>query len=246
MSTMRIVSLVPSLTELLFHLGLEDQIVGRTKFCIHPKHKVRSAAKIGGTKNVHIDKVLALSPDIIIANKEENTKVDIEELQKHSSVLLTEIADYGTALEAILTIGKETNKKAEAELLIEEIELRFRDLKQGEAQSVCYLIWQKPYMSIGHDTFIHDMLAKCGYQNICGDQTRYPILSIKEIRDKQPDLVFLSSEPFPFKQKHIDELQESLPSTKILLVDGEYFSWYGNRMLDAVDYFVELQKETVV
>ena len=238
---MKIISLVPSLTELLFHLGLEDQVVGRTKFCIHPSDKVKSVTKIGGTKNVNIEKVIALNPDLILANKEENTKADIEALQESCKVHVTEIANFKQAIFAIDDIGLMTNTADKATSLIEEIERSFSIIKPApQSPKVCYLIWQKPYMSIGNDTYIHDMLKNCGFESISKDKTRYPTLTIEKIKESRPDYIFLSSEPFPFKQKHIDDLQLELPSAKIILVDGEYFSWYGSRMVGAAKYFSEL------
>jgi ABC-type Fe3+-hydroxamate transport system substrate-binding protein len=241
---LNIVSLVPSLTELLFHLGLEDQIVGRTKFCIHPSDKVTSIPKIGGTKNINIQKIIDLKPDLIIANKEENTKADIEILKQSCKVHVTEIANFKQAIFAIDDIGLMTNTADKATSIIEEIEELFSNLKPTlKKAKVCYLIWQKPYMSIGNDTYIHSMLEICGFENICKDHTRYPELTLEEIKSRQPDYIFLSSEPFPFKQQHIDELQVHFPECKILLVDGEYFSWYGNRMIDAAKYFQSLINE---
>lgn len=235
---MKIVSLVPSLTELLFHLGLEDQIVGRTKFCIHPSEKVKPVPKIGGTKNVNIQKVLDLKPDLILANKEENTKADIEALRHGCKVHVTEIANYKEAISAMGDIGLMTNSVEQTTSLINEIESAFSlTTPINNKPKVCYLIWQNPYMSIGSDTYIHDMLRICGFNNICSDQTRYPTLNIEDIQTKRPDYIFLSSEPFPFKQKHIDALQIYLPESKIILVDGEYFSWYGSRMVGAAQYF---------
>jgi ABC-type Fe3+-hydroxamate transport system substrate-binding protein len=241
---LKIVSLVPSLTELLFHLGLEDQIVGRTKFCVHPSDRVKSIPKIGGTKNVNIQKVIDLKPDLIIANKEENTKSDIESLQQCCNVHVTDIANFKQAIFAIDDIGLMTNTADKATSLIEEIEEEFSNLKPKiNKLKVCYLIWQKPFMSIGNDTYIHSMLELCGFENICKDYTRYPELTIEQIKSKQPDCLFLSSEPFPFKQQHIEELKISFPECHILLVDGEYFSWYGNRMVNAAKYFQSLINE---
>ncbi|MFT4536885.1 MAG: ABC-type Fe3+-hydroxamate transport system substrate-binding protein [Saprospiraceae bacterium] len=241
---MKIVSLVPSLTELLFHLGLEEMIVGRTKFCIHPAEKVKIVPKIGGTKNVNIQKVLDLKPDLVLANKEENTKSDIEALKQNCNVHVTEIENFKQAIFAIDDIGLMTNTAVKATTLIEEIEASFSQLKPKlQKAKICYLIWQKPYMSIGNDTYIHDMLEICGFENICKDQTRYPELTLEDIKSRQPNYIFLSSEPFPFKQVHIDELKDQMPNCKILLVDGEYFSWYGSRMVGAAQYFGRLVEE---
>ena len=238
---LKIISLVPSLTELLFHLGLDDQIVGRTKFCIHPDDKVTAVPKIGGTKNVNVQKVIDLKPDLILANKEENTKSDIEALQEVCNVHVTEIANYKEALFAIDDIGLMTNTASKATDLIESIERKFSNLSRAtDEPKICYLIWQNPYMTVGNDTYIHDMLDLCGFQNIFDEQKRYPVVTIDQIREHDPHYIFLSSEPFPFKQKHIEELQKELPDSHIVLVDGEYFSWYGSRMIGAADYFERL------
>ncbi|MEM9548541.1 MAG: helical backbone metal receptor [Bacteroidota bacterium] len=242
---MRIISLVPSLTELLFDLDLGDHMVGRTKFCIHPKEKVKFIPKIGGTKTVKIDSIKALQPDLIIANKEENTKEDIEALQSIAQLYISEIANFEDALEAIKRIGHLTHRVDKSEKLIENIRSAFHQLHEDrkDRKSVCYLIWNKPLMTIGHDTFIHDMLDCCGYDNVFGNCDRYPETTFSEIQKKHPDFIFLSSEPFPFKERHITEFTEKCPDTKVFLVDGEYFSWYGSRMVGAASYFKSLKIE---
>ena len=238
---MRIVSLVPSITELLFYLGLEHQIVGRTKFCIHPADKISTIIKIGGTKKVNIKKVKDLKPDLVIANKEENTKIDVEALQDFCNVHVTNISNFAEAMDAISDIGIITNRQNEAAELVQEITSKFLKLKNKTAcKKVAYIIWQNPLMSVGSDTFIHDMLDRCGLENVFLDKTRYPVFEIEDLIALSPDLVFLSSEPFPFKEKHIQYFEDLLPNATIKLVDGEFFSWYGNRMLGAADYFLEL------
>lgn len=241
---MRIVSLVPSLTELLFQLGLVDQIVGRTKFCIHPSDSVSLIPKIGGTKNVNIQKVIDLNPDLIIANKEENTKEDVEALESTFHVHVSHISNYEEAIEAIKDIGLLTNRQIEAESLVAAINSKFSNLEHIQtSKRVAYIIWQNPYMTVGADTFIHDMLRRCGFINVFHDQTRYPTFSAAELIDLKPDIILLSSEPFPFKEKHIQSFENQFPNAKVKLVDGEFFSWYGNRMLGAADYFNELIAE---
>ena len=242
---MRIISLVPSLTELLFDLGLEASIVGRTKFCIHPKDKVRHVAKIGGTKNVNIPTVQSLRPDLIIANKEENTKSDVEALKKICPVHITDISDYHTAINAINEIGELTNTIKRAKTIIDSIESEFEKISQLkiERKSVCYLIWNDPMMTVGNDTFIHDMLERCGLLNVFENETRYPIIDEKILLEKNPDYIFLSSEPFPFKQTHISRYKELCPNSKVILVDEEYYSWYGSRMISATAYFNKLVQE---
>lgn len=227
----RIVSLVPSITELLYDLGLFENIVGRTKFCVHPKEALQAIPKIGGTKNVNVDRVVALKPDLIIANKEENDKSQVEELSQYFPVWISDIAHFGNAIEMIKSLGILLDKEAIADKIVNDSKALLRKIKPTKSQRVAYLIWQKPYMTIGHDTYIHDMLKHTGYENIFGDQTRYPSFTLAELKDRRPELILLSSEPFPFKQKHIDELKLSFPNTPIQLVDGEAFSWYGTRFL---------------
>lgn len=239
---MRIISLVPSLTELLIDLGLENQIVGRTKFCIHPKDKIKSIPKIGGTKNVNLEAVIQLHPDLIIANKEENTREDIIALRDVCSVHVTDISNFTESLNAIQTLGTLTHRSNEATQLIGKINSNFSQLSSisNSKKTVCYLIWKDPMMTVGQDTFIHDMLDKCGLLNVFGNQSRYPTIDTQNILDENPNYIFLSSEPFPFKEKHIHEFKKTYPNSKIVLVDGEYFSWYGSRMVSAPIYFLSL------
>lgn len=238
----RIVSLVPSQSELLWDLGLKDRLAGITKFCIHPKELFDSIPRVGGTKTLNIDKIRALKPDLIIGNKEENERSQIEALQKEFKVWMSDIYNLEDALKTIRAIGGLTDTKEKADSIAAQIRASFRELPFLE-KSVLYLIW-KPYMAAGRGTFIGDMLEKTGLKNvIAAEDSRYPQLSIEEIRDLNPELIFLSSEPFPFKQVHADELQQQLPNTNVVLVDGELFSWYGSRLLRSVAYFHELLKQ---
>jgi len=239
----RIVSLVPSQTELLQHLGLNDEVLGITKFCVHPKQWFQSKTIIGGTKSVHIEKILALQPDLIIANKEENTKDQVAQLAALCPVWTSNISSLQDALQMIETIGSITACSKKAAALIQKINTRF-DLLRAASEKIraAYLIWQQPYMTVGGDTFINDMLNRCGFKNIFADLQRYPSTSLDEIRNRRCQLLLLSSEPFPFKEKHIEALQQQLPSVKILLADGEMFSWYGSRLLLAPAYFESLIK----
>jgi len=241
----RIVSLVPSQTELLHWFGLEQETVGITKFCVHPEKWFRSKTRVGGTKAVNKSAVDSLQPDLIIANKEENLQEQIEALALDHPVWLTDIKNLEDALQMIGDIGKLVNKEKEAESLVNEIEKTFDSLSSrlptaNSRPATCYLIWQNPYMTVGHDTFIHDMLSKCGFENIFANQSRYPEVTIAQLQTANCQLLLLSSEPYPFRQKHLNELQTHLPNTKIVLVDGEMFSWYGSRLLNAAEYFKNL------
>lgn len=240
----RIVSLVPSQTELLFDLGLHEEVVGITKFCVHPEQWFRTKTRIGGTKQVNIKRVASLQPDLILANKEENIREQVLQLQEIAPVWISDIKTLADAYNMIEQIGYITQKKEKAAVIIQKTKEGFTQLQQ-EIQNVTYktciyLIWKDPYMSIGSDTFIHDMLTYCGFNNLFVSSTRYPETSIEELRTLSPEVLLLSSEPYPFAQKHITVLQEHLSRTRIELVDGEMFSWYGSRLMQAPAYFCGL------
>jgi len=269
----RIISLVPSQTELLYDLGLNEEVIAITKFCIHPKEWFRSKQRIGGTKTANIDLVKELKPDLIIASKEENVKEQIEQLRHIAPVFVSDINTLEKASEMIKSIGKLVNKQNTANELIIRIEEAFNGLTPAKQPlQTAYFIWKNPYMAAGGDTFINDMLNRCGFANIFQGVNRYPEVSVEKssishfqqsinncisspdsyYNNSDPStvithpstalcqLLLLSSEPYPFKQKHIDELQSLLPNCKILLVDGEMFSWYGSRLLNAAEYFKNL------
>ena len=239
---LRIVSLVPSQTELLFDLGLDEEVVGITKFCIHPKEKVEQKEKIGGTKNLNIEKIRSLNPTLIIANKEENEKEQIEELEKHFPVWISDVIDLESALEMIATVGKMTGKEKESETLNQNISENFSPLAPlRETKSTAYFIWQNPLMVAGNKTFINDMLQRCGFKNCFQNLNgHYPEISVGQLQQANPELILLSSEPFPFQEKHVEAFRKICPQAKIMLVDGELFSWYGSRLLHAPSYFQKL------
>jgi len=239
----RIISVVPSQTELLFYLGLDNEIFGITKFCIHPADKFKSTTKIGGTKQLDIDKIKSLEPDLIIANKEENERSQLEELMRHFPVWISDIHDLPGALDMITGVGELIGRETAAATLADTINQNFSKLKPARsALRVAYFIWRKPYMVAGPNTFIDSMLQKCGWINAF-DLQRYPETDADTLRDAKPDVILLSSEPYPFKEKHLAELKSLVPSAIVKLVDGEIFSWYGSRLLEAPDYFKELLRE---
>lgn len=237
----RIISLVPSQTELLYYLGLEQQIAGITKFCTRPADKVQYPAKVGGTKNLDIPLIRSLKPDLIIANKEENEYLQVRELMDEYPVYVSDPYNLTTALQMIADVGQLTNSQYKANQLVATISDKFNSLKDivTEKIKVAYLIWRKPYMVAGQETYIDDMLKRCGFINVI-NQDRYPEIDKQLLVETRPALVLLSSEPYPFKQKHISEFAELLPDAVIKLVDGEMFSWYGGRMLYAAEYFISL------
>ncbi|MGC4036229.1 MAG: helical backbone metal receptor [Chitinophagaceae bacterium] len=237
----RIISVVPSLTELLSDLNLNDEVIGITKFCIRPKHWYNSKIKIGGTKNLHLQQISQLKPDLIIANKEENEKEQVLQLAANYDVWLTDINTIHDAIQTIYHCGILTNRSREAEKLVAAINHQFFSLNEiHQKQTTCYLIWRNPYMTVGGDTFIDAMMNAAGLENVFHDSSRYPIVTFADIAAKKPSLILLSSEPYPFKEQHIDEIKRGVPDTAILLVDGEMFSWYGSRMLQAPTYFLNL------
>lgn len=236
----RIISLVPSQTELLFDLGLDDAIIGVTKFCIHPADKVRSKTKIGGTKQLNIRLIKELQPDLVIGNKEENERSQIEELMRHFPVWMSDIGGLDDALDMIKGVGDITGKSDEANTLAYRIAQQFNNITiQQSKLKAAYFIWRKPYMVAGNGTFIDDMLHKCGLTNAFNIE-RYPEVTAEQLIQSRPDIIFLSSEPYPFREKHIAEFKTLCPDANVKVVDGEMFSWYGSRLLHAPAYFEEL------
>jgi ABC-type Fe3+-hydroxamate transport system substrate-binding protein len=236
----RIVSVVPSQTELLFDLGLSNEILGITKFCIHPKEICKTKAIVGGTKNLNIEKIISLQPDLIIANKEENVKEQIELLSEKIPVWLTDVNNYDEALQMIADMGKITQTSEKANSIKQSIDEQLSAPIFNKKRKAVYLIWKSPFMTIGGDTFIDSMMHKAGFENTFHHLTRYPEIEIENIAKSDCEFVLLSSEPYPFSQKHVDEMQASLPNKKIIIVDGEMFSWYGSRMLKSATYFKEI------
>jgi ABC-type Fe3+-hydroxamate transport system substrate-binding protein len=236
----RIISIVPSQTELLFDLGLDNKIIGITKFCIHPADKVKDKNKVGGTKQLNIDLIKELGPDLIIGNKEENERGQIEELMGLFPVWMSDIGNLKDALDMIRKVGEIIGKDNEANTLATDITQQFNDLTiQQSGKQAAYFIWRKPYMIAGKGTFIDDMLQKCGFVNAF-DIERYPGITAEQLTLVKPDLILLSSEPYPFKERHIAEFKTLCPNAIVKVVDGEMFSWYGSRLLKAPAYFQNL------
>lgn len=227
----RIISLVPSLTELLVDLGLQESIVGRTRFCVHPRDKVENIPIIGGTKSPRLDKIARLNPDYILANKEENRKDDILELSRTHNVRLTDISTIEDALITIHELGKELGAAKQAGQMISRMTKTLENRPDEPPLRTAYFIWRDPWMTVGRDTYIHDVMQHWKLTNIFEDQLRYPHITLHSLADRNPELILLSSEPFPFKEEHVAEVRRALPDVRILLVDGEWFSWYGSRML---------------
>jgi len=236
----RIISLVPSQTELLVHLTEVDKIVGRTKFCIHPSEKVKKIPIVGGTKKFDFKKIEELAPDLIIANKEENYKEGIEALSEKYTVWTSNIFDIKDNCDMINCIGVLVGEELKAKQLVRKTLNALDKVKDSKSGKVLYFIWQDPYMVAGKNTFVDYMLNFLGYENLC-IQMRYPEMDPYILEKMKPDYVLLSSEPYPFKEKHVPKFKALFPQTKILLVDGEMFSWYGSRLLEASKYFHSLK-----
>lgn len=241
----RIVSLVPSQTELLFDLGLGEKVVGVTKFCIHPAEARTKATVIGGTKNFDFDKIAALKPDLIIGNKEENYQAGIEHLAARYPVWLSDISNLSEALDMIRRVGLIVGAKEKATSLAADIAASFAASATNTTAvppvSAAYFIWRKPYMAAAAGTFIDDMLQRAGCVNVFADMSRYPEISPEQLATAAPQRILLSSEPYPFAEKHFAEFQQICPAAQIEIVDGELFSWYGSRLLKSAAYFSQLR-----
>lgn len=237
----RIISLVPSQTELLVDLGLEKRIVGITKFCVHPSHLRGSTSVVGGTKNINLNKIIELKPDFILCNKEENSLEIVEKLQAIAPVWISDMYTIEDCKEMILKVG-EIFQSEEAKNMVAEITAAQKDfqdfIKDKGRKSVLYLIWKDPFMAVGRNTFINELLRINNYDNIIKDEdSRYPAINLEDF--PEVETVLLSTEPYPFKEKHVVELEKSL-GKEVILVDGEFFSWYGSRIIKAFDYFKSL------
>ncbi len=243
----RIVSLVPSITELIWDLGLQDEIVGITRFCVNPREMFKSKERVGGTKEITMERLHRLKPDLIVANKEENTKEMVAELEKDYPVFVTEVSDFKSALKMIDDVADICGKKEEGQQISGDLQKQYRFFLEeqktpGSRPKVAYMIWKKPWMTVGGDTFVSEMLEIAGMENIFKKRDRYPAVTLEEIQSASPDYVLLSSEPYPFKEKHLEEVGRAVPNAEIELVDGELFSWYGSRLLRSFDYFRNLKK----
>jgi ABC-type Fe3+-hydroxamate transport system substrate-binding protein len=260
----RIISLVPSQTELLYSLGLDGSVVGITKFCIHPETWFHSKPRIGGTKAIDPARVDALQPDLIIAGKEENEKPQIEALASRYPVWISDVKTLSDALDMIRAIGLLTGTTTQAMAMAENITREFAALSDSfyapslaaashsapgpsstPSPLVAYLIWRNPWMAAGGDSFIHDMLRYCGFTNLFANVDRYPSVHLPDLTALPSPVILLSSEPYPFRGRHVDEVREILPNASVHLVDGEFFSWYGSRLLSAPAYFRQLRQQLI-
>ena len=247
-SPLRVVSLCPSLTELVFRLGAESCLVGITRYCIHPAKGVADIEKVGGTKDPDLERIRELAPDLILLNREENRREDAEALAQAG--LACHSSDPHTVPETVATLrdlGKILECAGPAEelaLSIEQTEVEARRIAAArDSVSFAYLIWRKPWMTANHDTYIHDLLTRTGGKNVFASfAERYPSITEKDLAEAAPNLVLLSSEPFPFTEAHADELARStgLDRDRFRLVDGELLSWHGSRTLEGIGYAAKI------
>ncbi|RYY61966.1 MAG: cobalamin-binding protein [Chitinophagaceae bacterium] len=243
----RIISLVPSLTELLYDLGLDQEVIGITRFCVHPRHWYRSKTRIGGTKDLNVSLVRNLHPHLLVASKEENIKEQVQALATDTAVWLTDIRTLEDALLLIRQAGTLTGHQQQAHRIHDIVAGSFARIRPLAAEPVrtAYLIWKNPYMTVGDDTFIHHMMAAGGFVNVFTGQQRYPVTDAGQLRAKNLQVLLLSSEPYPFREKDLDELQSQLPGVAVALVDGELFSWYGSRLQHTAAYLQKLKTQVL-
>ena len=245
---MRIVSLCPSLTELVFDLGVGDQLVGRTKFCVHPEGLVDAVERVGGTKNPKVERIIELAPDLVLLNEEENRREDAERLAAAGIACHVSFPkDSASTAAMVRSIGDALGRSDDAERIaieIEESSAKARAEATGaEPVRFAYLIWRNPYMTLNRDTFVSALLEEAGGINVFAQSAeRYPSITPAELVDASPHMVLLSSEPFPFREEHAAELAEltGLPSERFVLVDGELLSWHGSRTARGITYAAEV------
>jgi ABC-type Fe3+-hydroxamate transport system substrate-binding protein len=243
-SPQRIISLVPSITELLYDLELANETAGITRFCVHPPEWFRTRKRIGGTKDINIEMIRQISPDLVLASKEENNREQVEQIARDYPVWVSDVKNLQDAVEMIRSIGEITDRVLKADEIVRRIVSGFERLDKEfpiPTRKAAYFIWKKPYMAAGTGTFIHDMMKHCGIANVYSSQIRYPAVDFEWIKESGCELILLSSEPYPFREKHQKELEKMLPQTQVLLVDGTYFSWYGSRLIQSPAYFASLR-----
>lgn len=244
----RIISLVPSLTELLHDMGLERQIVGITKYCVHPIHYIVTKSVVGGTKKVDFQIIKDLHSDFILCSKEENTEKMVLELEKTAPVYVSDVNSMDAALDLIKKLGLMLNRRTQAEHIVDKIIFRFKAfqnvIKDVPIIKVAYFIWAKPWMVAGNKTFINDMLKICRFENVYAFQDRYPEISIEKLplREKR-DVLFFSSEPYDFSDDEVYEVLQKNRKILTVYVDGQYFSWYGSRLIKAFEHFTQIHEK---
>ena len=232
----RVVSLVPSITETLFDMGVWDSVVGVTRYCVHPETATTDKTVVGGTKKINVDVIKQLNPDLVLCNQEENTPEIIHNLE--SAGIRCHVSfptDIPTAVQSIVNLSLLFGKEQWAKEWTNQVQT---GLQQPYVPfRYAYFIWRKPWMISGQDTFITQMLSTVGGVNVSCTEDRYPEVQISELIRTQCDAFLLSSEPFPFTKKHMLELEShGIEPNKIHFIDGEMCSWHGTRLLRGLEY----------
>ena len=240
----RIVSLIPSTTELLCALGLAEALVGVTVYCVEPRDVVRGKARVGGEKDPDLAAIRALAPDLVVANVEENRREDVDALRAAGlAVWVTYPRTVAEGLAMIRELGEVTGAREGARVLLDTLEPLYAAVRARTAArppvSVFYPIWREPWMTIGADTYVHDLLATCGGANVFADRTRYPTTTLEEVAARRPEVILLPDEPFRFRRVHLRDFDAypAVPAVRdgrVHLVDGKPFSWHGPRLADAL------------
>ena len=239
----RIVSLIPSTTELLCDLGLADRLVGVTAYCVEPRAVVRTKARIGGEKDPDLAAIRALAPDLVIANVEENVREHIDALRAWGiHVWVTYPRTVGESLRMIRELGEVTGTASRAAAMVAELEgdLAGTCVPSAPPVRTFYAIWRNPYMTVSGDTYISDLLAVCGAANVFASAAlRYPAVTMDEIAARRPEVILLPDEPFRFRRAHLRDFEpySEVPAVRdgrIHLVDGKPFAWHGRRLADAL------------
>ena len=241
---MRIVSLCPSLTELVFDLGRGEDLVGITTYCVHPADRVGAVEKVGGTKDPDVARIVELAPDLVLLNEEENRLEDAEDLASAGVACHVSFPkEVGETASMVRDIGAALERSDVAESIAADIEERARRVRESAAGrrevTWAYLIWRKPWMTVNADTFVDALLRLAGGRNVFADRdARYPEITMQELAAAAPDVVLAADEPFPFEEKHLDEMARltGLPRERFVVADGEYLSWHGSRTPDGIDY----------
>ena len=235
----RIVCLVPSITELVCDLGLSEELVGRTGFCIHPWDTVRRIPKVGGTKDIKLEKIRELAPTHAIVNVDENRREDAEALAEFvPNVVVTHPLGPLDNLDLYRLLGVTFDREAQADRLCAEFERALAELcaRSWEPQDVLYMIWRDPWMAVAPDTYIARMLALVGWRSHpVRAAERYPTVDLEEYAGRV-DRVLLSSEPYHFEERHLGEVEAVTPEARVSLIDGEMVSWYGSRAIHGLRY----------
>ena len=246
----RIVSLIPSTTELLCALGLADALVGVTVYCVEPRDVVRGKARVGGEKDPDLAAIRALAPDLVVANVEENRREDVDALRAAGiPVWVTYPRTVAEGLAMIRELGEVTGVRDRARALLDTLEPLYAAARGRAARrapvSVFYPIWRQPWMTIGADTYVHDLLATCGGANVFADLARYPTITLDDMAARGPEVILLPDEPFRFRRAHLRDFDAfaGVPAVRdgrIHLVDGKPFSWHGPRLAEALTKLPDL------